>query len=364
MNKIGVYFSIVLLTIVTILGCSKDDSIDNLNKKELLLTANKRSVVVGDVVTFSALDKSNNEVSDAVFYINQQKITKTYKFDKKGVYNVIAKKVGYQNSTVFSVFVSDSGEAIVEPLKLDVDKQIINIGDKVQFSVTTEGGKDIKDYKIQEVGGTVLSSNIWTAEKAGKYKFIATKADYANSNVIEVVVKPNSIVEAQTFVINGVKYNIKEVVLAVDVNESTKKAILYTEGNSAYFVFKLFAEYSNSTFAMTVMKVLVPSDTQKIVYPYEVESSKVISIGGVGVVDGQLLAEVDAEDIEKTKVKWISPLVDRKGMVEYDFSSKDRNLEIIYKGIYSGLSGVPVKQNNANLKVENRNTGYVDDRLK
>lgn len=369
MRKIFKYFTVMLL-IVAAVGCSKDDDdvIDESGKKELFINADKVKVSIGERVLFTASDKSNNKVDDASFYINGVKISKDYKFDKKGVYNVIAKKVGYKQSAPISIFVLDGGEVIGNKLKLTADKKSVFMGETVNFSVTVDG-KEVDGVKIQHLEGSALDSSLWVTDKPGTFKFIATKDGYSNSDVIEVTVLLKPSVVDQTFTINGKKYDIKGVELTIDVNKNTKEPILYKEGNVSYYVYKLFADNVDNTFAMYIMKVVVPSDTKKIILPYEVPANKVEVLGALGIVNGESEAEIFAMDIEKASTKWLSPLTTLaggKGEVEYEFSSVDYTLEVKYKGDYKGLGSVKVSPESGTMeaKIERRNTGFSFENLK
>ncbi|MDR0194698.1 MAG: hypothetical protein LBI73_06205 [Myroides sp.] len=368
MKNILKYFTVMLL-IVAVVGCSKeDDTIDDSGKKELFIKPDKTKVAIGELVAFTAIDRDNNKVEDASFYLNGVKISKDFKFDKKGVYNVIAKKIGYKVSAPVSIFVSDGGEVIANKLKLTVDKNAVYLGESVKFSVTAEG-KEVEGAKIQYIEGGTLESSTLVMNKFGTYRFVATKEGYSNSDILEVKVLLKPSVTDQTFTINGVKYDIKNVELTIDVDKNTKKPILYKEGKEAYYVYKLFADNVEGTFAMYIMKVVVPNDTDKVILPYEVPANKVVILGGLGVIDREIEAEILSMDIEKAYAKWLSPLTSLskgKGEVEYEFVSVDYALEVKYKGVYNGLGIVNVNPGDTgkSLKIERRNTGFSFEELK
>lgn len=364
MRKIFKYFTVMLL-MVTAVGCDKeDDVIDESSKKELFITADKVKVAIGEQVEFNAIDKTNNTVSEVSFYVNGVKIPKQYNFNKRGVFNVVAKKVGYKPSAPVSVFVSDGGEVIGNKLKLTVDKNSVYLGEAVKFTVTVDG-KEVTDYKIQHVQGETLESSTWVAGAPGVFKFIVTKTGYATSDVVEVNVLLKSTVTDQTFTMNGKKYDILSVELTIDVDMDTKKPILYKEGNMTYYVYKLFADNIDGTYAMYIMRVVVPADTNKIIMPYEVPANKLTVLGAVGYIDNKSVVEVTAMDIKKAYTKWGSPLVNNRGGVEYEFGSEDYDLEVKFKGEYKGLGAVNVNQGGGmSIKVERRNTGFSFDNLK
>ncbi|SEI49458.1 hypothetical protein SAMN04488018_101166 [Myroides marinus] len=368
MKNILKYFTVMLL-IVAAVGCSKeDDTIDDSGKKELFIKPDKTKVAIGELVAFTAIDKDNNKVEDASFYLNGVKISKDFKFDKKGVYNVIAKKIGYKASAPVSIFVSDGGEVIANKLKLTVDKNTVYLGESVKFSVMADG-KEVEGAKIQYIEGGTLESSTLVMDKFGTYRFVATKEGYSNSDILEVKVLLKPSVTDQTFTINGVKYDIKNVELTIDVDKNTKKPILYKEGKEAYYVYKLFADNVEGTFAMYIMKVIVPNDTDKVILPYEVPANKVVILGGLGVIDREIEAEILSMDIEKAYAKWLSPLTSLskgKGEVEYEFISVDYALEVKYKGVYNGLGIVNVNPGDTgkSLDIERRNTGFSFEELK
>ncbi|MDM1352631.1 hypothetical protein HX071_09050 [Myroides marinus] len=368
MKNILKYFTVMLL-IVAAVGCSKeDDTVEDSGKKELFIKPDKTKVAIGELVAFTAMDKTNNKVDDANFYLNGAKISKDFKFDKKGVYNVVARKLGYKASAPVSIFVSDGGEVIANKLKLTVDKNTVYLGESVKFTVTADG-KEVEGAKIQYIEGGTLESSTLVMDKFGTYRFVATKEGYSNSEILEVKVLLKPSVTDQTFTINGVKYDIKNVELTIDVDKNTKKPILYKEGKEAYYVYKLFADNVEGTFAMYIMKVVVPNDTDKVILPYEVPANKVEILGGLGVIDREIEAEILSMDIEKAYAKWLSPLTSLskgKGEVEYEFISVDYALEVKYKGVYNGLGIVNVNPGDTSksLKIERRNTGFSFEELK
>ncbi|MDM1345403.1 hypothetical protein HX017_01175 [Myroides marinus] len=368
MKNILKYFTVMLL-IVAAVGCSKeDDTVEDSGKKELFIKPDKTKVAIGELVAFTAMDETNNKVDDANFYLNGAKISKDFKFDKKGVYNVVARKLGYKASAPVSIFVSDGGEVIANKLKLTVDKNTVYLGESVKFTVTADG-KEVEGAKIQYIEGGTLESSTLVMDKFGTYRFVATKEGYSNSEILEVKVLLKPSVTDQTFTINGVKYDIKNVELTIDVDKNTKKPILYKEGKEAYYVYKLFADNVEGTFAMYIMKVVVPNDTDKVILPYEVPANKVEILGGLGVIDREIEAEILSMDIEKAYAKWLSPLTSLskgKGEVEYEFISVDYALEVKYKGVYNGLGIVNVNPGDTSksLKIERRNTGFSFEELK
>jgi hypothetical protein len=368
MRNILKYFTVMLLLVAAV-GCSKeDDTVDDSGKKEMFIKSDKVKVAIGELVSFTAVDKANNKIDGVSFYINGIKIANDYRFDKKGVYNVVAKKVGYKASAPVSIFVSDGGEVIANKLKLTVDKNTVYLGESVKFTVTADG-KEVEGAKIQYIEGGTLESSTLVMDKFGTYRFVATKDGYSNSEILEVKVLLKPSVTDQTFTINGVKYDIKNVELTIDVNKDTKKPILYKEGNAAYYVYKLFADNVDGTFAMYIMKVTVPNDTDKVILPYEVPANKVEILGGLGVIDREIEAEILSMDIEKAYAKWLSPLTSLskgKGEVEYEFVSVDYALEVKYKGVYNGLGIVNVNPGDTSksLDIERRNTGFSFENLK
>lgn len=361
------YFSVLLLAVIALACSSDDNTIDESVGKELFINADKTKVAIGEMVVFSASDKENKPIADVGFYINGKKITKEYKFDKKGVYNVVAKKEGYKVSAPIPILVSFGGEN-PNKLVLSVDKNNVFIGDSVNFIVTAEG-QEVTGYKIQNLGGDIIDSSTWIADKAGTFKFTASKNGYSTSEMVEVTVLFNSTVKDQTFTVNGEIYDIDSVELAIDENKKTKEPILYHDGNTSYYVFKLFADNNaEGTFAMYIMKVIVPSDTKKIIYPYEVSASNLIVLGGVGFVDKQSKVGISGIDIEKAFTKWGAPLtsaIDGKGDVEYGFTSANYDLEIKYKGLYKGLGRVQVDvKEEKSRTIERRNGGFSFEDLK
>ncbi|MDM1487747.1 hypothetical protein, partial [Acinetobacter towneri] len=178
MKKLLFYFFVVLLT-VAMGACSKDDNTpDDKVLKDLFVQTSNTTVDIGASVDFIAVDNDRKEVKEVDFFADGVKITKDYKFDKRGVYNVIAKKTGYKNSVPLPIMV---GGAIAEKLELVASKDEILIGEQVSFTVSIDG-RAVSGYILEHIKVGMLSGDKWSAFEEGTYQFRAFKEGYISSD--------------------------------------------------------------------------------------------------------------------------------------------------------------------------------------
>ncbi len=340
MKQIIKCFSLLFLAIGTV-ACSGDDNdADNNENKELVIIADKIEIPIGESVLFSALDGNNKEVKDVEFYVDGIKVTQKYKFDKKGLYYAVAKKKGYKNSYPIDIAVMDTdGEAILSKIKMTVDRSTIVMGDRVTFEVKIDGKVATSGYSIRYYQGDAIESNTLILDKPGKYKFVATKEDYANSEVIEVDVKLKSTVTPQTFTINGNKYEITEVELANHI-DSDLQPILYYDTRGAFYAYDIVVKYSVSTFTFGTLKVRVPHLVESIPLPHEVDKSRISLWKGLAFEDSKRILDIKENELDPTSsVHFDKKNIDGVGKLDLDFRSKDHSMEIKYSGVYSIYEG-------------------------
>lgn len=358
MKQILKYFSVLLFTVIAI-SCSSDDS--NTEIKELIVKADKNAVDEGGIVTFSAVDGNNNVVTDVDFYVNNVKINNPYKFDKKGTFNVIGRKNGYNVSTPKAILV---GKTLNKKLELVADKLEIVAGENVLLKVLSNG-EPVEDFYIESLGQGLISGTSWTALKEGVYKLYAFKGEYLNSDIVTITVKDKPIVDNQYFNLLGTKYGIEEVWLGVHSQEEydeNPRPYLYTDkSNGKKFQVYEIAAFNKvrQAFASYVIGVYVVENETKFVYPSDADAKDVFSIGGVGVLGNNPVMTYAAKDIDAVYVNWVKPLDPydpknpnkvNKGKIDYKLHTKDKKLDLVYEGEFSGLRYVTIPKDTKSVK--------------
>ncbi|MDM1367841.1 hypothetical protein HX052_16910 [Myroides marinus] len=331
MKKLLIFFSVIFL-IIGVIACSKsDDSDGGTDKKELFVKSDKEKIVIGELVKFSAFTKEGKGVKDATFYINGNKISNEYKFDKKGVYNVVAKSAGYKTSSPIAINVTEGGEVIAEKIELSADRGTLYVGETVKFTVKQKG-KEVSGYQIKIVGGENITGNTWTPKAKGVYKFIATLGDKISNEISVEAVN----VSTGSYKLDDKNYAIAEVTFGVSGN-SEKKAILYTDGKEKYFVFMLFAYSSESDYSVLSMKVIVDDPVTKVVFPQDADPSKIKFISVSTFVNKKLASTIKAEDFANVNVEWKEKM-DNEGIgaIDYSILSKDNKFALKFSGDYEG----------------------------
>lgn len=344
MKQIIKCFSLLFFAIVVV-ACSRDDNqaddnqADDNETRELVLTADKLKVSMGETVSFSALDANNKEVKDVEFYVSGTKVTQKHKFETKGIYYATAKKKGYKNSRPIDIAVTDTdGEAVLSKIKMTVDKTSVFIGDKVTFEVKIDGKVATSGYQIKYYQGDAIDDNTVVLDKLGVFKFVATKNDYATSEIVEVEVKLKSTATANTFTANGRKFDVIGADLVLDV-DSNQQAILYRDAKGSYFSYVVFLNNTYVTFSIATIKVYVPLDVENIVYPHEVDPSRISLWKAESFVQTVQINNIKENQIAKeSTIKFARKLEGNRGDLEIDFKTNDYDLEMKYSGSYKILN--------------------------
>ncbi|MDM1367839.1 hypothetical protein HX052_06375 [Myroides marinus] len=349
MKKLLFYFFVVLLT-VAMGACSKDDNTpDDKVLKDLFVQTSNTTVDIGASVDFIAVDNDRKEVKEVDFFADGVKITKDYKFDKRGVYNVIAKKTGYKNSVPLPIMV---GGAIAEKLELVASKDEILIGEQVSFTVSIDG-RAVSGYILEHIKVGMLSGDKWSAFEEGTYQFRAFKEGYISSDIVTIKVNKKPIIDNQSFTINGVKYGIEEVLLegdVVDDNKNIASVFIYTDSNGRkYQKYRLFARsMTTATYTVVEFAVYVSAMEKEFMFPTDVDPKDVVVLNVGAVVDNVAVASLDADKLDVATSKWTTPFehyFKSPGVVNYQIVSKDKKLQINYEGNYNGLEFSKVKPN-------------------
>lgn len=186
---------LLFLAVIAFVGCSSDDNTNNvLVREELLLTAEKNKIIVGDELVFTAVD-SEGKVVDAAFYIEDRQVNNPVKFDRLGVFYVVAKKEGFKDSNVLKVFVH---EETVEDTPNDKPIFFTLDGTDIEFEIVmlevvsediVVDGSVVKVDKVVELENGKLA-NVYELIPAGEQV-----AAFLTFNVVnETIVKENGVI--------------------------------------------------------------------------------------------------------------------------------------------------------------------------
>lgn len=186
---------LLFLAVIAFVGCSSDDNTNNvLVREELLLTAEKNKIIVGDELVFTAVD-SEGKVVDAAFYIEDRQVNNPVKFDRLGVFYVVAKKEGFKDSNVLKVFVH---EETVEDTPNDKPIFFTLDGTDIEFEIVmlevvsediVVDGNVVKVDKVVELENGKLA-NVYELIPAGEQV-----AAFLTFNVVnETIVKENGVI--------------------------------------------------------------------------------------------------------------------------------------------------------------------------
>ena len=183
MNRVVFKYTIVLLcSFFTLYSCSKEDESEpQVEKEDLVVTPSSHEVDEGESVQFT-VTANNKEVANATIYVNNTAITDyEHIFTETGIYQVSAKKEGYNDSEKVEVRVSKMLQ-----LTLTTSANEISEGTEVSFEITVKGESVSADIYInnQKIDGTTF-----TFESIGTYTVIAKKIGYLDSEAVEIKVK-------------------------------------------------------------------------------------------------------------------------------------------------------------------------------
>lgn len=339
MRKILVFFTIIFLT-VGIVACSNDDDTTTpTTEKRLFLKINKDVINENETVLFTAFDDKNKEV-EAEFYINGVKVTNKHKFEKKGIYLVIAKKAGYADTAPLSVEVVKHGDVIIKKLVLSVDKAEVEVGEKVVFTVT-DGENIIDDATIYMVDFEKNATIEWEPNKPGTATFVASKLGYYNSNsvIVKSFIEQKPVKDKANFTIDNIKYNAELVQLVVKGDPTTTQPFLFKDGDLYYFIYMMYFYEKNRRNGISYsMKVYVPKETTTLVLPYEVDKSKIELMEIVTYLSSATYQRIPVKDFTIDKMEWekvAAGVIPSK--VTTKMESRDKKVAIDYDGKFEQL---------------------------
>lgn len=342
-------------------SCSSDDNSDDPVKVEsqLALKADKTDIKEGESVKFTVTLDGKGETA-AELSIDGVKIDSPHTFKKEGQYNVVAKKKGAKDSAAVKITVAKGdGETPVETktLVLEADLLEVNVGDKVTFKVTD--GKDaVKDVVITEVGGKAVAKGVWTAEKPGTFKFVATKDGFEKSNEFSIEVIENTVPEVtpNSVVVGTKKFDLGTAILGVNMYPEGGKFIHrpYILDGKVYFLFtyQMFAgsaddedAYENAWEvggAVVGLQVAIPQDGKTLRTPENTPTAEWMFVDLYAVLDG----ESDYGELldGKAQIAWAASekKVGLKASGIFTLPV-DTNFEIDYQGESAGLYRFEVK---------------------
>lgn len=278
-------------------SCSSDDnSSDEVKEGQLAVTADKTEIKEGDSVKFTITLDGKADTS-AELFIEDTQIYTPHKFDKAGKYNVVAKKKGAKTSAPVTITVSekDGGTDPVEKtLTLKADNISVKVGGTVTFTVT-DGTAAVADPVIRIVGGEAIKGATWTADKAGEFKFVASKEGFKDSKEVLVIVEESTVVPTENFVMVGNN--------AIDLKGAA--LFYFTSGGYVYsmeFEGKTYVPFRINTFtveingtvkaeyyengAYLVLYVEQKAGSTAVVYPWEVGEDKILIDSYGGKING------------------------------------------------------------------------------
>lgn len=348
MRKLFIFFTIAVLTISTI-SCSSDDNNTTtiIGDKELYLKVSRNYILENETVLFGAFDADTKAV-DADFYVDNVKVSKEHKFEKRGIYIITAKKAGYKVSNPLAIQVIKDGEIITNTLILAANKYEVFVEEPVIFNIT-DGNKPIEDSTILFSDGSILGNYDWTPTKPGTYKFTAIRYGFFQSNEITVIVKQRPIEAKKNFTVNGIKYQANETKLAIHSTEDLIP-IRYTdsETNIDFYVFSLYIFQDDPNFISFSIRVNVDKNTKGYVLPQDAKKEDISNYRFVGYANNTIMSDVALEDIALANIKWGKKFVNggAPGEVEITVESKDKKTAIDYSGEYAGLLFEPQQKQN------------------
>lgn len=217
-----------LFTFLMILSsCSSDDNTvapvegeDVQVKSKLVVSATATDVTVGEVVEFTAKDKSGAVVEDAKFIVNSSSITAKHVFDKAGQYAVSAihKDFTGSNEVVINV-----GKATLE---LRLSESEVTEGKAVTFQVFKGEQELSSGVKIYEVGNdTALEQMTYVAKTPGQVSFVAKGEGFIDSNLVSLTVLEDKTPYQDTLVLSGDAFEIDAVSFDFDVKQVNGKNV-------------------------------------------------------------------------------------------------------------------------------------------
>ncbi len=354
MKKIFILFTLAFLAI-GITACSSDDNtVEIENTKDLFLKIDRSRIKVNETVSFTAIDSDSKPV-DAVFFINGLKVGKKHKFEKRGIYVVTAKKAGYKISSPLAVQVLAEGEIVTKTLELTASKYEVLTGETIDFKVT-DGNNIVEGVPIVNAETSETLDQNWTPNIPGVYKIKSFGNGYLESNVITIVVKQKTVDAKKNFTIEGGKFNINKVELAVKTTATYEPILFYEDVDGkrvSFYIFTIFYSETNQEFLSYSMKVIIPEGTTKLLLPFNVDKSKVVPMDITTVIDAFKVDTIDASEFATNILEWGRPFVENEkpGTLKARLITKDGKNGVEFEGEYQGLFGDVFVEENPILEI-------------
>lgn len=356
MKKIFMFLAILGVTTFST-SCSSDDNSDQVVVVDKILTveADRNSVSIGESVKFIVSLDGKLE-KEALLFIKDKKISTPYIFEEEGEFEVVAKKKGIKDSAPVKITVKGDnqagGEKEVKELVLIPNVLEVYVGGEVTFKVTN-GKDEITDAVITQIGGSAVTNGLWKAEKAGIYKFTASKDGFTMSKEVSIVVLEAPEVSGNYIKIGSDKYDVNNADLRVAANEKGQALIFSTASGLEYLKYKLYTHFNKDDFAVIYLAVLLPEDAEVIVWPQDVAQKDIQIIDAFVAKDKKLAANLGEGEEVDFRVKWGNKPDSKTGkggevLIEFNALS----FEIKYEGEYSGVYAMTESKDTSN---ESRN---------
>lgn len=185
MKKIILTFSLAALVLTGTISCSSDDNSSEQKQKQTLVLAstNGTDVTVNEEITF-VVTVGTEVINDVQIEVNGKSVKNPYAFTVAGIYKVVAKKSGYNQSNEIIITVSEGG--VAKQLNLEASRSTVTVGETVTFTVT-DGVEAVTGAELF-IDDTKISSPYTFAEE-GEFHVIAKKQGYATSNRVTITVE-------------------------------------------------------------------------------------------------------------------------------------------------------------------------------
>lgn len=335
MKKLFIFFTIAFLAIAFI-ACDSDDNTVT-NDKELSLKVDKKMIHENETVLFSAFNDKNEKV-EADFYIDGIKVTNKHQFTTKGVYVVVAKKDGFADSSPLTVEVIKEREYILKKLILSADAYEGYVGNTFNFFVSTSTGPIEVASVIDVDKKEQLSEKLWQHDEVGVYNIKASKYGYFDSNEITITIKQRELQEKRNMIVKGINFDVDITWLSIVGNPDTLYPILFEENGLYFFVFLMnYQDELDACVIQYAMKVYVPRDIDHVVYPYEVDKSRVKPFKLTVYRNTTKIGIYTPDDFVIGSEIWVKPAGGDLGQITNKIHTLDKVAKLDYEGVYDEL---------------------------
>lgn len=322
----------------------KDDDTPPVTAQQLVLSADKTAIKVGEAVKFTV--KAGKDVVDADVYIQgttDTKISNSHTFNEVGEFKVIAKKKDFKDSSVVTIKVTDvDGPQPELELTLTPSKTEAFVGELITFTAKDSNGANVTGFTVKQADGTAVPNGLFSATVAGTYKFVASKEGYTSSEEASVVIKELPPVDENNAVkVGELKYAVLANNLFVDIN-ANGAPILYTDSNSGvkFFWYSMVSNTGEESLSLAEFALIVPDNTTSLVYPKDLAADKFV-LQSFAYLDGDDV--IEASDVTALSFTWgVAPTETTPGKVTYNIVSPEFSVKVT-NGDY-GVRGLQQQQ--------------------